>query len=32
VRHQLTTRFTLVVALVLAVASLLWALLAGAVT
>jgi hypothetical protein len=31
VRHQLTTRFTLVVSVVLVVASLLWALLAGAV-
>jgi hypothetical protein len=31
VRHQLTTRFTIVVTVVLVVASLLWALLAGAV-
>jgi hypothetical protein len=31
VRHQLTARFTLVVTLVLVVASLLWALLAGTV-
>jgi hypothetical protein len=32
VRHQLTTRFTLVVTVVLVAASLLWALLAGTVT
>jgi hypothetical protein len=31
VRHQLTTRFTIVLAAVLLVASLVWALLAGAV-
>jgi preprotein translocase subunit SecE len=30
VRHQLTTRFALVVTVVLALATLLWALLAGA--
>jgi preprotein translocase subunit SecE len=30
VRHQLTTRFTIVVTVVLVLATLLWALLAGA--
>lgn len=30
-RHQLTSRFTLVVTVVLALAALLWALLAGAI-